>query len=83
MDRLRDTLKVSFSRLPKTEKGIREFAEKAKAYNDRIVEDELYVLGIKDKKRAEMFEKGQKVGFVLAYDDKLPWILAVLKEMGL
>lgn len=82
-DRLRDALRAQFARLPKTEKAIVEFAAHTKAYNDRIVADDMYVLGIKGEKRRELFEKGQKVGFVLSYDDKMPWILAVLKDMGI
>jgi hypothetical protein len=82
-DRLRDALRAQFARLPKTEKAIGEFATHTKAYNDRIVADDMYVLGIKGEKRKELFEKGQKAGFVLAHDDKMPWIPAVLKEMGL
>jgi hypothetical protein len=82
-DRLREALKVHMARLPKTEKGISLFASHVKAFNDRLVGNELYVLGIRGDKRSEMFEKGQKVGFILAYDDKLPWIQMILKEMGI
>ncbi len=82
-DRLRDALRAQFARLPKTEKAIGQFVALTKTYNDRIVADDMYVLGVKGEKRKEIFEKGQKAGFVLAYDDKMPWIPAVLKEMGL
>lgn len=82
-DKLREGLKLHIARLPKTEKGIEEFASRLKTYNDRITVDETFVLGIKSEKRRDLFEKGQKVGFVLAYDDRLPWISIVLKEMGI
>jgi hypothetical protein len=74
VDKLRDALRSVLPKLPTTFKGAREFAEKAKAWNDAAVKNELFVLGIANAKKREFFEKGARVGFVLAYDDKFAWI---------
>jgi hypothetical protein len=83
IDKLREGLRNQFALLPKTEKGIAAFASRAKAYNDQQIADDTFVLGIQNEKKCRMFEKGLKMGFVLAYDDKLPWIQTVLREIAL
>jgi hypothetical protein len=73
-DRLRDALREHLSVLPATAQGAKDFAEKAKAWNDAAMKNETFVLGIRATKKRDFFEKGAKIGFVLAYDDKFGWI---------
>jgi hypothetical protein len=78
-DKLRETLRSQFATIPKTEAGIQTFAEEVKAYNDRLLADDTFVLGIRSTQKSKFFESGKKIGFVLAYDEKMPWISQVLK----
>ncbi len=80
-ERLREALRNHLKELPATEQGARTFAETAKTWNDEVAADGTYLLGIRGDKKKNCFEKGMKVGFVLAYDDKFKWIEAVLKRM--
>jgi hypothetical protein len=73
-ERLREALEEHLAMLPATAQGAKDFAEKAKAWNDAAVMNELFVLGIRGTKKRDFFEKGAKIGFVLAYDDKFAWI---------
>ncbi len=78
-DRLRDALRGHMRVLPATQKGAEAFAAAAKAWNDRVIATgDVYVLGIRAAKKREYFEKGAKIGFVLAYDDRFAWIGEVL-----
>ncbi len=73
-DRLRDALREHMKELPTTLKGAIDFAKAVKEWNDTVIKNETYVLGIRGTKKREYFEKGAKIGFVLAYDDKFGWI---------
>lgn len=80
-DRLREALRAQFSNIVPTAKGSLEFATKAKEWNDTAVKSETFVLGIRGAKKQEFFEKGAKIGFVLAYDDRFSWISEILTSM--
>ena len=74
-DALREGLRAVMPQLVKTQEGAEEFARQVRLWNDRHVRDaDVFVLGIRARKDADMFEKGAKQGFVLAYHDKLRWI---------
>lgn len=72
-EKLRDALRGSKG-LVATAKGAENFAARVKAWNDRAVTSDVYLLGIRSTAKRAFFEKGMKVGFVLAYDDKFHWI---------
>lgn len=74
-DLVREVLTRHFDALPKTEAGVRSFVERVAAWNESLLRTkEAYASLIPNKKRAEMFEKGAAIGFVLGYDETLPWI---------
>lgn len=78
-DALREGLRAVMPHLVKSQEGAEEFARQARLWNDRHVRDaDVFVLGIRARKDADMFEKGTKAGFVLAYHDKLPWIADIV-----
>ncbi len=82
-DRIRDGLRIHFDKLIPTAKGALEFATKAKEWNDAAVKNDTFVLGIRGTKKKEFFEKGAKIGFVLAYDDRLSWISEILTSTSM
>ncbi len=74
-DRLRDALRsVGIAGLPNTAQGAEAFARRVKAWNDRIVLNESYADTIGSRARKALYEKGKRMGFVLAYDDRFPWL---------
>ena len=74
-DALREGLRTVLPHLVKSQEGAEEFARHARLWNDRHIKDaDIFVLGIRARKDADMFEKGVKLGFVLAYNDRLRWI---------
>jgi hypothetical protein len=77
-EKIRDALRGAKG-LVATAKGAEDFATRVKAWNDRAVGSDVYVLGIRSTAKRGFFEKGVKVGFVLAYDDKFPWIHECLR----
>jgi hypothetical protein len=80
-DRLRDALRgVGIAALPNSAQGAEAWAARVKAWNDTAVASDVYVLGIRSAAKRGFFEKGAKVGFVLAYDDRYPWIKETLKH---
>ena len=82
-DRLREALKTRFKSLPATQKGADAFAAAAKAWNDHAVATaDVFVLGIRATKKREFFEKGAKIGFVLACDDRFAWVDEVLRTIN-
>lgn len=80
-DRLRDVLRTHIHQLPKTEQDILEFAKRSQQYNEKLIKNDVWILGIDNNKRREFFERGQKCGFILAYDERLPWIAEILHDM--
>ncbi len=82
-DRLREALRARFKFLPATQKGADAFAASAKVWNDNAVAtSDVFMLGIKAAKKREFFEKGTKIGFVLAFDDKFAWVDQVLRTIA-
>jgi hypothetical protein len=77
---LREGLRAVLPHLVKSQEGAEEFARQARLWNDRHVKDaDGFVLEIRARKDAEMFEKGAKAGFVLAYHEKLRWIEDIVR----
>ncbi len=72
-EKVRDALRTTKG-LVATAKGAEDFAARVKAWNDHAVTSDVYMLGIRSKDNRTAFEKGVKMGFVLAYDDRFPWI---------
>lgn len=81
-DRVRDTLRAFWKLLPPTAKGATDFAAAVKTWNDEAVRNDTFVLGIRSAAKRAFFEKGAKLGFVLAYDEKYPWVSAGLSGCG-
>lgn len=76
-DLVRQVLARHFDALPKTEAGVRAFVERVAAWNEAcLASKDSYMSLIPSRKKAEMFEKGAAIGFVLAYDETLPWVPA-------
>lgn len=74
-DLVRDVLTRHFDALPKTEAGVRAFVERVAAWNETLLRTkDVYMSQISNKRRAEMFEKGVAISFVLGYDETLPWV---------
>lgn len=74
-DLVREGLTRHFDALPKTEAGVRAFVERVAAWNETLLRTkDSYMSQISNKRKAEMFEKGAAIGFVLGYDETLPWI---------
>ncbi len=72
VDKLREALR-NMKGLPATARDAEAFAGRVKAWNDACI---LAPPRIGNAKRREFFEKGTRLGFVLAYDEKFPWIEA-------
>jgi hypothetical protein len=80
-DRLRDALKaLGLSNLPNTAQGAEALARRIKDWNDAAIRNDLYTLGIRSIQKRGFFEKGAKVGFVLAHDDRFMWLKDMLKN---
>ena len=78
-DRFRDALRPHIKSLTPSSEGATAFAARVKAWNDRVIAEEGYVASIRAATRRAAFEKGAKLGFVLAYDEKFAWLPEVLK----
>jgi hypothetical protein len=78
-EKLREALRNTTG-LVSTAKGAAEFATRVKAWNDRVMANDVYTLGIRSTVNRSFFDKGCKIGFVLAYNEKFPWIKECLKS---
>ena len=51
--------------------------KRVKAWNDAAIDSD-YVGTIRSTTKRNFFEKGAKIGFVLAYDERYPWLTQTL-----